>query len=236
LESVAIKPVVVGLSSSSAGRQKVTDRAAPAVAITAPGVALQLLHYPNYLVRPRFDPQRKVDIYDILDATTQSLIGSAGEVEPKFWLKVLRWTWGRNLFRCTVHIREHDGSSPLFSMREARGLWSPRLDVINGTGQVLCWFKPRFAILGGGFTVHGPDGELLGELECPTGEVSYRFVARSGLEVGTVVQQILPAGNHLESSCLYFVTVKEWESFQMVAGLLLLAAALSLDIVYRERV
>ncbi len=197
---------------------------------------MQLLNCLKYVIKPQFDPERKVDIYGIFDAASGCLLGAASEREPALWLKTLRWLWGRHLFRCMIEVREQGRPSSAFLVREGRGFWSPRLQVIQPSGDLVCSFKPKFAVLGGGFTVHDASGERIGELDCPTGEASYRFIARNGAEIGTIVQESSPASTNGESVQVYTVAVHPWEQDQSLAGLLLISAALSLDILYRERV
>ena len=197
--------------------------------------SMQLLNYPTYLIGARFDRESKVDAYEILDAATLTLIGLGAEIDPKPWLRPLRWAWGRNLFPTCVGIWEPASSSPVFVIREANGIWCPRLQVREANGRLVCYFKGRFAVVGGSFTVHNRAGVRIGEIESPTGEGSYQFLMRDGRELGTIVQQTPPPDIHSPWADSYLVTVKEPQAGQLAASLLLLSAAFAMDLVFRDR-
>jgi hypothetical protein len=99
---------------------------------------------------------------------------------------------------------------------------------MDGTGHQLCRFHGFFAIAGGGFVVRTPAGELLGRVCSESFEGHYTFRTRQGASIGTIRERF-------ETEDGYLVAVTDVPGCGRVARVLMLAAALALDIVYRDR-
>jgi hypothetical protein len=200
------------------------------------GSLFVLLNRTSYLLLTAFDARRGVDVYQILDPETGLPVGSASEVAQSVARQCVRRAFGRNLLRTAVEVYEWDPQALVLCIRELPGLWRPRLVLIDSHGADLCYFKGRFAVIGGGFSVRNRTGRMLGRMDTEIEQSQYILRNRTGQQVGTIEE--LGAGNppELARAERYLVRLGDVAGCQTGASALLLAAALALDIVYRDRV
>lgn len=195
-----------------------------------------LLGRQSYVIRLRAETTKPVDSYDILDPGTGQVIGAAWEEEPKLWARWVRALWGRDLVPTTVHVGTQDKAVPTFSIREVSTMWPARVNVTDAGGQLLGYFKAKFATIGGGLTVFDARDRPVAEIEGGLNLDSYKFINREGRELGAVSCEAIARDlSRLPPTEGYVVSLKDAGESLRATGVLLLAAALALDILYRAR-
>ncbi len=196
-----------------------------------------LLSRARYLVRTVFDVMHRVDAYEMLDPDTGLQVGFASELEPGTARRCFRSAFGRNLLPTSVAVYDQASQDLVFTLHELPSLWRPRLVLLDARGANLCCFAGMFAVIGGGFSVRDPHGRLLGRIEDEGEEGRYAFRGRANQVLGTIEEFGSVSGGPLsEGAAEYLVKRGQTSGHDTAASALLLAAALALDIVYRERV
>jgi uncharacterized protein YxjI len=187
-----------------------------------------------YFIREHVAMLKLTDTYDILDPTDDTQIGIARE-EPPVWAKYLRLLLNKNMLPTTVNIYEKEGSPPLFSIHKPVALFVARVEVYDGTGQLLGFFKGKFFSLGGGFWVHDAQGNQIAEVKGDWKGWDFKFINNAGAELGSVTKKWAGLGKELFTTAdNYMVSLADEVAGKKEMSALLLAAALAVDIVYKE--
>lgn len=196
-----------------------------------------LLNRTKFVIRTTFDSGRGVDTYELLDPETRAQVGYASESKPGAVAALVRTAFGRNLVRTSILVYEGGGQRLSFALRELPTWWSPRVVVLGPRGESLCYLQALFACFGGGFVVRDNRRRLVGHVMYQIAEGHYAARSRSGRPIGTIQERPL-AGIETVSgpSCEYLVCVHDAGDLGHGASLFMLAAAIALDIVYRDRV
>jgi uncharacterized protein YxjI len=192
-----------------------------------------LLERREFFVKERVGFVKLTDTYDILDPASQSPIGIARE-EPPGWAKWLRLLVNKAMLPTRVCIYEREGGPLLLSVFK-RGFFRTRLPVTLGDGTLLGHFQTKMFSLGGGFWLLDNKGERCAEVKGDWKGWNFRFLDLKGRELGVVTKKWAGFGKELFTSAdNYAIVIHEMESGQSNANALLLAAGLSIDIVFKE--
>ena len=115
------------------------------------------------------------------------------------------------------------------------GLFRNRIPVTTGAGRHLGHFKTKTFSLGGGFWVHDAKGERFAEVKGDWKGWNFRFLTTSGKEIGLVAKKWAGLGKEFFTSAdNYVISVEEVGKDQAEINALLLAAGLSIDMVFKE--
>jgi uncharacterized protein YxjI len=194
-----------------------------------------LLNRRTYFIRERVGFVKLTDTYDILDPETQQAIGVAKE-EPKAWAKWLRLLVNKRMLPTTVNICEAEGQPPVFSIHRPFGLWRSTVRVTAPDGQALGHFKSKMFSLGGGFFVFDAHGQQIAEVKGDWKGWNFKFLSQDGRELGSVTKKWAGIGKELFTSAdNYMIALGEVGGSQAAASVLLLAAGLAIDIVFKEK-
>jgi uncharacterized protein YxjI len=174
-------------------------------------------------------------VYDIIDPETQEIVGLAREVVSGF-KKFLRLFISKQMMSTAVEVREGGEDGPL-ALRITRGftLFRARVYVEDGDGKQLGYFKSKILSLGGGFWVHDMEDNQIAEVKGDWKGWNFKFVSPSGEEMGVVTKKWGGIAKELFTSAdTYMVALQEKAADSRPATILMLAAALAIDIVYKE--
>ena len=193
-----------------------------------------MLDRSEYFIREHVGVLKLTDTYDILDPQNQSQIGIAKEEIPA-WAKYLRLLINKQLMPTTVNVYEKEGSPPLFTIHRPFALFFPKVTVSDGSGQVLGHFQSKFSLT---ISMHVFDasGAQVAELKGDWKGWDFQFLGKDGQELGRVTKKWAGIGKELFTSADNYMVVLSphvAESKEMSA--LLLAAALAIDIIYKEK-
>jgi uncharacterized protein YxjI len=100
------------------------------------------------------------------------------------------------------------------------------------------YFKAKAFSFGGGFWVYTPDDKQFAEVKGNFTGFNYRMLSPGGAELGSVTKKLTAAGIAKEmftSADTYAVEVSEDLEDNPLAKMLVLAAALATDVVFKSR-
>jgi uncharacterized protein YxjI len=194
-----------------------------------------MLELQHFFIREQVAFLKTTDVYDILNADTQQPVGVAKE-EPGALVAALRWVLSKKLMPTTVVVRELPGDNVVFTIKKPVALFRHRVDVLDADGKRLGYFKSKLFSLGGGFYVYDDKDQLFAEIKGKWHGFEFKFVDAQGGELGAVTKKWGGLAKELFTTAdNYVVTISDDLADQKVAKILLLAAALAIDIVYYEQ-
>ena len=194
----------------------------------------RLLERTIFFVKERVAILKLTDTFDILDPTTGQTIGIARE-EPAAWAKWLRLVVAKHQLPTTVNIYEAEGQPPVLSIHRGFTLLRSKIRVVAGHGEQLGYFKSKLFSIGGGFNVFDTSDQQVAEVKGNWKGWDFRFLSKSGREIGTVTKKWAGLGKELFSSAdNYVIALTDLGGSSPAASALLLAAGLAIDIVFKE--
>jgi uncharacterized protein YxjI len=179
-----------------------------------------------------------VQSYDIKNGETGELVGTAIENIGGL-TKFLRWFVSKQLMPTTVEVREKPDDSIVFSISRGWYLFRSRVEVRDADGQLVGYFKSKFITISGGFHVYDKDDKYFANVQGKMFGFNYKFLTEDGkVQLGEVSKKIGGlAGLAREmffSADNYFLKVNPDLADQPLAKMLLLAATLAVDIIYKS--
>ncbi|MCE9534687.1 MAG: oxidoreductase [Planctomycetes bacterium] len=193
-----------------------------------------MLERTKFLIKEHVTYIKTTDTYDIKDPETETLIGQAKEV-PGSLVAALRWVISKNFMPTTVEIR--DTSDELqFTLRRGWYLFRARIEVKDAQGELIGYFRSKIMTLGGAFEVYTKDNALFAQVR--GGKrwfFDYHLHTPEGMEIGQVTKKFGGVVKEIFTSAdAFLVTVNEKFTEQKAAKILLLAAAIAVDMIYKE--
>lgn len=186
-----------------------------------------------FLIKERVAFAKLTDTYDILDPETKQPVGIARE-EPPRWAKLLRILLNKQLLPTTVNVYEQETQPPLFSIRKPALRLRPRVSVYDAAGNYVGRFKSKLFSVGAGFWVYDADENQVAEVKGDWKGWNFTFLSVDGRELGKVTKQWAGIGKELFTSAdVYMISIGEPGEGRATAAMLLLAAGLAIDIVYK---
>lgn len=195
-------------------------------------MATGLLARRHFFVRERVAMLKFTDTYDLLDPETQQPIGIARELISG-WMHFWRLFVNKRILPTTVAVFENEGAAPVLTMHRGFTFLRAKVDVFNGEGRPLGYFKSKIFSLGGGLDVYGMDDQPIAEVKGDWKGWNFRFLDKSGNELGTVAKKWAGLAKELFTSADNYALMLR-DEFEGDASLLL-SAALALDIIFKER-
>jgi uncharacterized protein YxjI len=192
-----------------------------------------MLSLRQFIVKERVAWVKLTDTYDILDPQTGNQVGQAVEQIP-FYLLILRLLVNKQLLPSKVEFRDAAGEL-LFSIHKGSSLLRTRVTICGADGEEYGYFKSKLLSLGGAFYVYDKSDNLIAEVKGDWKGWNFRFLTADGQQIGTVTKKWAGLGKELFTSAdTYIITIDDPNASQAHA-VLLLAAGLAVDVVYRER-
>jgi len=134
-----------------------------------------------------------------------------------------------------VEVREHPEGALVFVIKKPVGFFRSTVEVYDAQGGKVGFFQSKLLSIGGGFWVYDKDDKQFAEVKGKWTGWEFTFVTPEGTELGRVTKKWAGALKELFTSAdNYVVSVSENLANQPFAKMLLLAAALAIDIVYYE--
>jgi uncharacterized protein YxjI len=179
-----------------------------------------------------------VQSYDIRDGETGEVVGTARENIGGL-TKALRWVMSKHLLPTAVEVREKPDDSLVFTLRRGWYIFKSRVEVRDSQGQLVGYFRSKFFTISGGFHVYDKGGKYFAQVKGRLFGFDYRFLTEDGkVELGQVSKVLGGlAGVAREmffSADNYFLKVNPDLAEQPLAKMLLLAATLSVDLIYKS--
>jgi uncharacterized protein YxjI len=196
--------------------------------------AANLLSRNRFFIREQVAFMKTTDVYDILDPDTEQPVGTAREA-PGSMVAVLRWLISKKLMPTTVEVRDAEHEQLAFSINRPVQFFRQRVDVLDAEGQRVGYFKSKLLSIGGGFWVYDNHDQQVAEIKGSWTGWHFQFLTPDGTEMGVVTKKWAGLGKALFTSAdNYIVAINEDMAEAENVKMLLLAAALAIDIVYYE--
>lgn len=195
-----------------------------------------MLNRSTYFVQEHIGFLKLSDTYDILDPETKEQIGIAKE-RPKWWVHIARLWLGSHSLPTKVDVYEgssfEDPSKLLFSIERGFTFLRSQINVRSSSGELLGWFKSKLLTLGGAFTVYDAAGNQIATVQGNWIGWNFRFLDNSKNEIGVVTKKWAGLGQeYFTTADKYVISLNRVEAPGI--AVLLLAAGLAIDIVYKE--
>jgi uncharacterized protein YxjI len=173
--------------------------------------------------------------YAVLNADTGEQLGTAEEqVGPV--VRALRWFVSKHVMPTRVEVREKPDDSLVFTIRRGPYVFKSRVEVHDAQGELVGFFRSKVLTISGGFRVYDKHGKQFAEVKGRWVGFDFRVVTPDGaVELGRVSKQWGGAAKELFTSAdTYGVEVGPALAEQPMAKMLVLAAALAIDMIYKE--
>ena len=196
-----------------------------------------MLNKRTYFIRERVGFLKLVDTYDIIDPQTQQQLGIAKE-KPGGLVHVLRFLVNKQLLPTKVFVYEGDNPEDetklLFSIQRGFTLFRSKVNILDKGGTVVGWFQSKVFSLGGAYRVFDATGNEVALVKGDWKGWNFRFLDKAEKEIGTIAKKWAGIGKELFTSADNYIIALSQDSAPAKA-LLLLAAGLAVDTVYKER-
>lgn len=194
-----------------------------------------LLDRKVFFIKERVAVMKLTDTYDILDPETKQKIGIAKE-EPAGWAKFLRLLVNKHFLPTRINVYEEEQKPPLFSILKPFTLLRSKISIFNQNQSNIGYFKSKLFSLGGGFYVFDAQDRQVAEIKGDWKGWNFKFISNTGVELGTVTKKWAGIGKELFTSAdNYIISIGDNAKGQPDINILLLAAGLSIDIIYKEK-
>lgn len=179
-----------------------------------------------------------VQSYDIRNGDTDDLVGTAAENIGTV-TQLLRWVVSKQLMPTTVEVREKPDDSLVFTLRRGWYLFRSAVEVRDSQGHLVGTFRSKFLTISGGFHVYDKDGNYFAHVKGRMFGFNYKFLSEDGsVELGSVAKRVGGLGGLARevffSADNYFLEVSPSLADRPMAKMLLLAATLAVDIIYKS--
>ena len=196
-----------------------------------------MLNRKTYFIREHVGFMKLSDTYDIFDPETQVQVGVAKE-KPGAAIKVLRFLVNKQLMPTKVFVYDgvnhEDESKLLFSIHRGFTMFRARVNVCDAQGTVVGWLRSKAFSLGGAFYVFDAADNEIAFVKGDWKGWNFRFLDKSGNEIGTITKKWAGIGKELFTSADNYIIALNHEPSPEKA-VLLLAAGLAVDIIYKEK-
>ncbi len=196
-----------------------------------------MLNRKTYFIREHVGFLKLSDTYDILDPQSQEQIGIAKE-KPGALIQILRLLVNKQMLPTKVFIYaggNHEDESQLqFSIQRGFSLFRSKVRVCDVRGAQVGWFRSKAFSFGGGFYVFDATDNEVAQVKGDWKGWNFRFLDKSEIELGTITKKWAGIGKELFTSAdNYMLALNQDPTPERTT--LLLAAALAVDVIYKER-
>lgn len=188
----------------------------------------------SYFIKEHVGMLKLTDAYDIINPDTQEQIGIAKE-EINPIIKILRLLVNKALLPTTVNVYEgdeNDTSNIVLTLKRGAFSLIPKVFVIDKEGNTIGYLKSKLFSFGGAFRVFSNDDQELAMVKGDWKGWNFRFLS-GDQELGQVTKKWSGLGKELFTSADNYIINLNIEENPRVM-MMLLAAGLAIDIVYKE--
>ncbi len=193
-----------------------------------------MLDLTQFLVKEHIGVLKLTDAYDILNPATGAKVGFARE-NVSGLNKAMRLLVNKRLMPTRVDVKESENGPELIVLRRGWTFLRARVDVTDGAGVLIGYFRAKLMSLGGGFFVHNAAGLQVAEVRGDWKGWNFKLLAADGSEWGTVTKKWGGIGKELFTSAdTYIISLDPKVGSNPAMASLLLAAGLAIDTVFKE--
>ena len=203
------------------------------VTSTAPLFPIMIPALSNYLIKEHVGILKMTGTYDIFDAAGGQQIAIAQE--KKGFLNILCGLF-MNKRMLPTRIDVHEGTDingPIaFSLVRGFSFFRPTVQIVGGDGSIIGSLKTRLLTIGGKFAVFDAGGAEVAKVKGNWLSWNFRLISQNDTELGVVTRQWAGIGKELFTSADNYVV--SLHDANPGLAILLLAAGLAIDTVYKE--
>ncbi len=193
-----------------------------------------MLELQRFLIKEQVAFLRAAGGFDIYDPETKEHVGLAREFAGPA-VRIFRWFLRKSWLPWRLEVLESEDESLLCTIRRPIAFGRHAFYVYDADEYLVGSFIGKMFSWGPGFWVYDRDGEPFAEVKGDLPGWNFAFVSEDGDELGRVTKKWAGLGRELFTSAdSYLVSVNDELSDQPLAKMLLLCAALAIDVVYRE--
>lgn len=193
-----------------------------------------MLERQRFFIKEQVAFLKTTDTYDIYDPDTQEHVGVAVE-NPGTFVTYARVLINKHFMPTKVEVRELPDESLVFTIRRPFSMWRAQVEVYDAEDELIGFFRSKLFSLGGGFWVYDKDGNQFAEVKGNWVGWDFKFLTPDGNELGVITKKWAGLAKEFFSSAdNYIVAIDDSLAAQPIAKMLLLAAALAIDIVFHE--
>lgn len=185
-----------------------------------------------YFIKEQVQFMKLSGRYDIFDPITNKQIGFAKE-EPGAFVHFLRFIIGKALLPNKINVYDTENNSIAFIINKPLTFLRSKVSVYSGTGEYKGYFKGKILTLGGGFWVFDSNENEIAEIKGDWKGWNFNFF-QQGRSIGTVTKKWSGLGKEFFTSADNYVISLTEEEHTRDKIMLLLAAGLAIDTVYKE--
>ncbi len=190
-----------------------------------------------YLVKERIAFLKLTDTYDIFDPADGSQIAIAKEKSSGV-MKYLRLVLNKGLLPSKVFVYEGDDfnneSKLQFSIQRGFSFLRSRVNVCDASGNILGYMISKIFTLGGAFTVFDNNDKQVAYVKGDWKGWNFEMTDSSGNTLGKITKKWTGLGQELFTSADNYI-IKVFDNTKKGHAILLLAAGLAVDTVYKEK-
>lgn len=188
-----------------------------------------MLNRQQFFIKEHTGMFKTANSYDILDPESQEKIGLAQE-KPSFLRIFLKEKAPTRL-----EVTDSEGNAVLTINRPMALIGRPKIRVTDAGGKDLGYFLSKILSIGGGFTVYDMENKKIADVKGNWKGRDFRMLGDGDKELGKVTQQFAGMAKEMFTSAdNYVVVINEEMASDVSAKTLLLAAALTIDMVMNE--
>lgn len=188
----------------------------------------------RFMVKERVKFLKTFHTYDVYDADTAEAVGIAQE-RIGFVTQVLRWFVSKKFMPTVIEVREKPDDALVFTIRRGWYVFRSRVEVHDALEQLVGYFKSKLISWSGGFYVYDRDDRQFAEVRGSFVGFSYRMLTPDGkVELGRVTKKFNLVRDLFTSADTYMVEVAEDLQDQPIAKMLVVAAALATDMIFKS--
>lgn len=196
-----------------------------------------MLNRKTFFIREHVGFVKFSDTYDILDPETQDQLGIAKE-KPSTLVHILRLFIGKQLLPTKIFVYTgssyEDDSRLLFSIQRGFSFLRSRVDICDRQGKVVGWLQSKVFSLGGAFFVYDDLDNQIAMVKGDWKGWNFRFLDTEEKEMGTISKKWAGIGKELFTSADNYIIALNSEP-EPAKAILLLAAGLAVDTIYKEQ-
>jgi len=193
-----------------------------------------LLSLREFFIKERVGILKLTDVYDIFDPAENKRIGVIKD-EPSALFKYLRLIMAKPSLPTTINIYEDETQAPIFSIQKSFTFIRTKISIVDGKGAAIGYFMSKIFTIGGGFTVCDNAGNQIADVSGDWISWNFTIKSMSSEELGVVTKKWAGIGKELFTTAdNYMVSLNQECDNQPALKILLLAAALAIDTVYKE--
>lgn len=194
-----------------------------------------MLNRKNYFIREHAGLMKLTDVYDILDPESQVKIGEARE-EISGIAKALRLIINKSLMPTQIMVYEGSTENTqqlIFTLSRGFTFMRPKVAITDASGRSLGYLQSKMFSLGGAFRVFSAENEEVAQVKGDWKGWNFRFLSGEQ-ELGVVTKKWAGLGKELFTSADSYMISINGEPNPTI-NVLLLAAGLAIDTVYKEK-